>query len=149
MRFLCHRWSHFAAPVKHRVIPAQFITLIQYLLDRLQHLPPLSIVQIWLPAVSHCVEVIRSGPEEHPEPSDWCRSNTGSYWSYFRILDGDAGVCVWDPASFVPLECVLCLIWPSSLSWIHVLTQCTGNRKEGNRNTLDLDSVFTSSVEQE
>ncbi len=103
----------------------------------------------WLPAVSHCVEVIRSGPEEHPEPSDWCRRNTGSYWSYFRILDGDAGVCVWDPASFVLLECVLCLIWPSSLSCIHVLTQCTGNRKEGNRNTLDLDSVFTSSVEQE
>lgn len=68
MRFVCHRWSHFAAPVKHRVIPAQFIMLIHCLLDRFHHLPSLSIVQIWLPAVSHCVELIRSGPEKHPEP---------------------------------------------------------------------------------
>ncbi len=150
MRFLCHRWSHFAAPVKHRVIPAQFITLIQYLLDRLQHLPPLSIVQIWLPAVSHCVEVIRSGPEEHPEPSDWCRSNTGSYWSYFRILDGDAGVCVcvW--------PCFFCAVGVCPLSYLAQLSflyPCfnTMHRKQERRKQeyTGLDSVFTSSVEQE
>jgi len=77
--YVCHRWSHFATPVKHSVIPAQFIMLIHCLLDRFHHLPSLGIVQIWLPAVSQYVELIRSGPEEHPEHSHWSRrSHKGS-----------------------------------------------------------------------
>lgn len=150
MRFVCHRWSHFATPVKHRVIPTQFIMLIHCLLDRFHHLPSLGIVQIWLPAVSQYVELIRSGPEEHPEPLKQEESQ-GLMLKLFQDLRWRRRcACVrtcmcacWPYILCVVWVCPsLCLIWPSSLSCIPVLTQCTGNRKEGNRNTLDLKLLF-------